>query len=44
MAIKAGMDEYSLKLIAGHKIEDITETAYTKRDLEWLRIDIAKIK
>lgn len=41
---KAGVDEYALKLIVGHKIEDITEAVYTDRDLEWLREDLEKIK
>ena len=44
MAKKAGVDEYALKLLVGHKIDDITEAVYTKRDLEWLRGDIEKIE
>ena len=40
---KAGVDEYALKEMAGHKILDITESVYTLRDLEWLRSDIEKI-
>lgn len=44
MAKKSGMDEYALKRVVGHKIEDITESTYTKRDIEWLRTDIEKIK
>lgn len=44
MAKKSGMDEYALKRVVGHKIEDITESTYTKRDIEWLRADIEKIK
>ncbi|WP_418751705.1 tyrosine-type recombinase/integrase [Frisingicoccus sp.] len=43
-AKKAGMDEYAIKLIVGHKIEDITEATYTDRDIEWLRQDIEKIE
>ena len=42
-AKKAGADEYALKLMVGHKIEDITEAAYTSRDIEWLREDIQKL-
>lgn len=43
-AKKAGMDEHALKLIIGHKIEDITESAYTERDIEWLRKDMEKLE
>ncbi len=38
------MDEYALKEMVGHSIQDITESVYTIRDLEWLREDIEKIK
>ena len=44
MGKKAGMDEYALKEMVGHSIQDITESTYTVRDLEWLREDIEKIK
>ena len=44
MGKKAGMDEYALKEMVGHSIQDITESVYTVRDLEWLRTDIEKIK
>ena len=44
MGKKAGMDEYALKEMVGHTIQDITESVYTVRDLEWLREDIEKIK
>lgn len=40
---KACMDEYALKEMAGHSIQDITESVYTLRDLEWLRQDIEKL-
>lgn len=40
---KAEMDEYALKEMVGHSIQDITESTYTIRDLEWLREDIEKI-
>lgn len=44
MAKKAGMDDNAIKAIVGHKAQDITESAYTERDVEWLRKDIEKIK
>lgn len=40
---KAGVDEYALKEMVGHSIKDITESAYTIRDLEWLRKDLEKL-
>ena len=43
MAKKAGADEYSVKRLAGHSITDVTEAAYTDRDLEWLRSELEKI-
>ena len=43
-AKKAGVDEYALKRIIGHKIKDVTERCYVKRDIEWLRREIEKIK
>lgn len=43
MAKKAQVDEYVIKLLVGHRIEDITEKVYTVRDLEWLRDEIEKI-
>lgn len=43
-AKKARIDEYTIKLIAGHNITDVTEKVYTQRDLEWLREEIEKIK
>ena len=41
---KANMDEYALKEMVGHSVQDITESTYIVRDLEWLREDIEKIK
>ena len=38
------MDEYILKRIVGHKINDITEYVYTHRDLEDLKEEMLKIK
>lgn len=43
-AKKAEIDEYALKAMVGHRIQDITESTYTLRDLEWLRSDLEKIK
>lgn len=43
MAKKAKVDEYVIKLLAGHKITDITEAVYTKRDIEWLRAELEKM-
>ncbi len=37
------MDEYILKLIVGHAIEDITEKVYTHRTIEQLKSEMAKI-
>lgn len=44
MAKKNKINENAIKHLVGHKIEDITESAYTERDVEWLREDIEKIK
>jgi len=44
MAKSVGMDEYILKLIVGHSIEDITEKVYTHRTMEQLQEEIYKIK
>lgn len=43
MAKKAGINDNAVKLLAGHKITDVTEAAYTARDIEWLRSDIEKM-
>lgn len=40
----AGIDEYCLKLIVGHAIEDVTEKTYTHRTIEQLKDEINKIK
>ena len=34
------MDEYVLKLIVGHAIDDITEKVYTHRTVEQLRTEM----
>ncbi len=38
------MDEYILKLIVGHAIDDVTEKVYTHRTIDRLRTEIEKIK
>jgi len=38
------MDEYALKRIVGHDIDDITEAVYTDRPIEWYLTEIEKIK
>ena len=44
MAKKYGVDEYAIKYIVGHKVQDITEKIYTQREFEWLKQEIEKIK
>lgn len=44
MAKKSSVDEYALKRMIGHAIQDLTEKIYTKRDAEWLQDEIEKIK
>lgn len=44
MAKKYGVDEYAIKYIVGHAINDITEKVYTKRETEWLKSEIEKIQ
>lgn len=43
MAKKSKVDEYAIKYMVGHKIKDITEKIYTKRELSWLQEEISKI-
>ena len=43
MAKKYKVDEYALKYMIGHKIEDITEKVYTQRDAGWLKEELEKI-
>ena len=38
-----GVDEYILKLIVGHAIDDITEKVYTHRTIEQLKSEMEKI-
>nr|DAQ46857.1 MAG TPA: Int protein/DNA Complex protein - DNA complex.79A [Caudoviricetes sp.] len=44
MAKKAKMDQYALKKILGHYIDDVTEKYYIKPGMDWLRNEIEKIK
>lgn len=44
MAKKYGVDEYAIKRMIGHAIDDLTEKVYTERDIQWFREEIAKIK
>lgn len=44
VAKKYNVDEYAIKRIIGHKIEDLTERVYTTRDIDWLKSEIEKIK
>lgn len=41
---RANVDEYALKEMVGHSIQDITESTYTERDVEWLREDLEKMQ
>lgn len=43
MAKVAELDEYAIKRLVGHHINDLTERVYTERSLEWLRKEIEKI-
>lgn len=40
----AKMDEYAIKYIVGHAIDDITEKIYTERKDEWLIEELKKIR
>lgn len=44
MAKKYKLDEYAIKYIIGHKIEDLTERVYTDREIDWLINEMKKIK
>lgn len=43
LAKQYNMDEYIIKLIVGHAINDITEKTYTHRTMEQLATEINKI-
>ena len=42
-AKKYQLDEYAIKLIVGHSINDLTESVYTERSNDWLYSEICKI-
>ena len=44
MMKNADLNEYAIKYIIGHAIEDMTEDVYTRRKPEWLMNEILKIK
>lgn len=44
MLKRAGADEYAIKYMVGHVVDDITENIYTERDVEWLRKELEKIQ
>ena len=44
IAKKYNVDEYAIKYIVGHSINDITERVYTKREIKWLKTEMKKIK
>lgn len=44
MAKKYNVDEYAIKKIVGHAIDDITEKVYTDRNINWLYEEICKIE
>lgn len=37
-------DKYAVKYMVGHSITDITEKVYTKREADWLKTEMQKIK
>ena len=41
---KCGVDEWAIKYIVGHVIYDITERVYTKRDFNWLKEEMKKLR
>lgn len=43
LAKKYKLDEYAIKRIVGHAIDDITERIYVDRDTDWLYQEISKI-
>lgn len=44
IAKRFNVDEYAIKYIIGHAINDITEKIYTQRDSSWLHEEIEKIE
>lgn len=43
LAKEAGVNDFAIKRIVGHAIEDITENIYTERDIDWLCAEAGKI-
>lgn len=43
-AKKYEVQDYAIKYMVGHAITDITEKVYTKREIDWLKTEIEKIK
>ena len=43
-AKKYKVDEYAIKYMVGHEIQDVTEKVYTVRELDWLSEEIEKIR
>lgn len=41
---RSGVDEYAIKYMAGHAIDDITEKVYTERDISWLTSELNRVK
>lgn len=44
IAKKANVDEFAIKYIVGHAINDLTEAVYTERSTEWLKEEMEKIR
>lgn len=42
LAKKNKLDEYAIKYIVGHSIQDLTERVYTKREIDWLISEMQK--
>lgn len=43
MAKKYKVDEYAIKYMVGHAINDITEKVYTQREVGWLIEELEKV-
>lgn len=44
LAKKYKVNDFAIKHMIGHKIDDLTESVYTEREVSWLREEIEKIK
>lgn len=44
MCKDSGVDEYAIKMMVGHAINDVTESVYTDRNIDWFRKEIEKVK